>query len=200
MIDIFRNAWKKGLEPEDYDASRWGDRLHSLQTSNSEASVLDLALTVSTMRYVSDLRIGRINPQHLQFGLTVEKKKYDLARFLRDQLLTSPDISAVLDTIEPPFATYRRTEQALARYVQLAREDDGEKLPIPPKPIDPGQAYAGVPRLARLLTLVGDLPPGTQPHDNRIYDAALAEGVKRFQRRHGLDSDGRIGPATVKQL
>ena len=200
IIEIFRNAWKKGLEPEDYDASRWNGRLHSLQNSNSDASVFDVALTVSTMRYVSDLRIGRINPKHFQFGLTVEQKKYDLAKFLRDQLLPASDISAVLDGIEPPFATYRRTEQALARYVQLAREDDSEKLPTPPKPIDPGQTYAGVPRLVRLLTLVGDLPPGTQPHDSQIYDATLAEGVKRFQRRHGLDDDGRIGPATINQL
>jgi len=200
MIDIFRDAWKKGLEPEDYDASRWNGRLHSLQSSNSDASVFDVALTVSTMRYVSDLRIGRINPKHFQFGLTVEQKKYDLAKFLRDQLMPASDISAVLDEIEPPFATYRRTEQALARYVQLAREDDGEKLPTPPKPIDPGQTYTGVPRLVRLLTLVGDLPPGTQPHDSQIYDSTLAEGVRRFQRRHGLDDDGRIGPATIIQL
>jgi len=200
MIDIFRNAWKKGLEPEDYDASRWNDRLHSLQNSKSDASVFDVALTVSTMRYVSDLRIGRINPKHFQFGLTVEQKKYDLAKFLRDQLLPASDISAVLDGIEPPFATYRRTEQALARYVQLAREDDGEKLPTPPKPIGPGQTYAGVPRLVRLLTLVGDLPPGTQPHDSQIYDSTLAEGVRRFQRRHGLDDNGRIGPATIIQM
>ena len=200
MIDMFRNAWKKGLEPEDYDASRWNGRLHSLQNSNSDASVFDVALTVSTMRYVSDLRIGRINPKHFQFGLTVEQKKYDLAKFLRDQLLSASDISAVLDAIEPPFATYSRTEQALARYVQLAREDDGENLPTPPEPIDPGQTYAGVPRLVRLLTLFGDLPPGTQPHDSQIYDATLAEGVRRFQRRHGLDDDGRIGPATIKQL
>jgi len=114
--------------------------------------------------------------------------------------MPASDISAVLDEIEPPFATYRRTEQALARYVQLAREDDGEKLPTPPKPIDPGQTYAGVPRLVRLLTLVGDLPPGTQPHDSQIYDSTLAEGVRRFQRRHGLDDDGRIGPATIIQL
>jgi murein L,D-transpeptidase YcbB/YkuD len=200
MIDVFRDAWKKGLEPEDYDASRWNGRLHSLQNSNSDASVFDVALTISTMRYVSDLRIGRINPKHFQFGLTVEQKKYDLAKFLRDQLMPASDISAVLDGIEPPFATYRRTEQALARYVQLAREDDSEKLPTPPKPIDPGQTYAGVPRLVRLLTLVGDLPPGTQPHDSQIYDATLAEGVRRFQRRHGLDDDGRIGPTTINQL
>ena len=200
MIELFRNAWKKGLEPEDYDVSRWDGRLHSLQRSSSEAAVFDVALTVSTMRYVSDLRIGRINPQHFKFGLAVAQKKYDLAQFLRDQLLPAPHISSVVDEIEPPFATYRRTEQTLARYVQLARADDGEKLPTPPKPVDAGQTYAGVPRLARLLTLVGDLLPGTQPHDGQIYDATLAEGVKRFQRRHGLDGDGRLGSATIKQL
>jgi murein L,D-transpeptidase YcbB/YkuD len=200
MIDVFRNAGKKGLEPEDYDAARWDARLHALQSSDSDAAAFDVALTVSTMRYVSDLRIGRIHPQHFNFGLTVEQKKYDLAKFLRDELLPASDISAVLEEIEPPFATYRRTEQALAKYVQLAREDSGEKLPTTPKPVDPGQPYAGVRRLTRLLILVGDLPPDTPPHDNEIYDAKLAQGIKHFQRCHGLDADGRLGPATIKQL
>ena len=200
MIDLFRNAWRKGLEPEDYDASRWDGRLQALPTLDSSAATFDVALTVSTMRYISDLRIGRIHPAHFQFGLSVEQKKYDLAKFLRDRLLTAPDVSAVLDEVEPPFPTYRRTEQALAKYMDLAREDTGEKLPAPPKAIDPGQGYAGVPRLAHLLILLGDLPPGTQPQDNQIYDATLAEGVKRFQRRHGLDGDGRLGAATIKQM
>jgi murein L,D-transpeptidase YcbB/YkuD len=115
-------------------------------------------------------------------------------------LLPASDVSAVLDSVEPLYGGYRRTEQALARYVQLARDDDGEKLPTPPKPIDPGQAYAGVPRLSRLLRLVGDLPPDTQPPDAQIYDASLAEGVRRFQRRHGLEGNGRLGPETVRRL
>ena len=48
---------------------------------------------------------------------------------------------------------------------------------------------------------MGDLPPDAPPPaDPALYDAALAEAVKRFQRRHGLDDDGRLGPGTVKQL
>ena len=27
MIELFQDAWKKGLEPEDYDASRWKSRI-----------------------------------------------------------------------------------------------------------------------------------------------------------------------------
>jgi len=161
----------------------------------------DVALTVCTMRFVSDLHIGRINPRHFEFELSVEQKKYDLAQFLRNRIMTASNLPAVLDGVEPPFAGYRRTEQALARYTELARTDDGKKLPDVTKPIDPGQSYAGVPRLARLLRLVGDLPAdSTLASDNQTYGGLLVDAVKHFQRRHGLDADGRLGPATIKQL
>ena len=203
LIEAFRDAGKKGLDPEDYDASRWEERIRALQGSSSGPAVarFDVALTVCTMRYVSDLRIGRINPQHFKFGLSVEQKKYDLAQFLRDRIMTASDLRAVLDEMEPPFTGYRRTEEALARYIELARTDDGEKLPAVTKPIEPGQLYLGVPRLARFLRLVGDLPAdATLPTDAQTYGGPLVDAVKRFQRRHGLDDDGRLGPATIKQL
>jgi murein L,D-transpeptidase YcbB/YkuD len=85
--------------------------------------------------------------------------------------------------------------------VELAGQDKYEELPASPKPIDPGQTYAGVPRLARFLRLVGDLSPNaTLPADSQTYDAALVEAVKHFQRRHGLKDDGRLGADTLKQL
>jgi L,D-transpeptidase YcbB len=203
LIDLFRDAGRKGLDPEDYDASRWEERMRTLQGSSS-ASVLahfDVALNVCTMRYVSDLRIGRINPQHFGFGLSVERKKYDLATFLRERILTAPDQQAVLDDVEPPFPGYRRTEQALAHYIELAHADDGQKLPAVTKPIEPGQTYSGVPRLASFLRLVGDLPmESTLSSDTQTYTGPLVDAVKRFQSRHGLDADGRLGPSTIKQL
>jgi len=200
MIDILRDAWRKGLEPEDYDASRWDNRLQVLQSSPHDQAVFDVALTVCTMRYISDLRVGRINPRHFKFGLRIESKKYDVGQFLRERVLQTSDLAAALDSLEPPFGGYRRTEQALVRYVQSARDDDGDKLPVPVKAIDPGQPYADAPRLARRLQLVGDLQLDAQPGGAQIYDTTLADAVKRFQRRHGLDDDGRLGTATVKQL
>ncbi len=203
LIEIFKDAGKKGLDPEDYDASRWDERIRALQGTEHGSAVarFDLALTVCTMRYVSDLRIGRINPQHFKFGLSVEQKKYDLARFLRERIKTASDLKALMEQIEPPFAGYRQTEQTLARYLELAPTDDWEKLPDVQKPIDPGHSYSGVPRLARFLRLVGDLPADAAvTADSDTYAGALVEGVKRFQRRHGLDDDGRLDPATIRQL
>src|SRR5579862_3395866 len=127
LVERFKDAGKKGLDPEDYDASRWEARIRELQTTSSGPAVarFDVALSVCTMRYVSDLRIGRINPQRFKFGLAVEQKKYDLAQFLRDRILSPSDLSSALDGAEPPFAGYRRTELALAHYIELARTDDG---------------------------------------------------------------------------
>ena len=115
VVSILQNAAQKGLDAEDYDASRWDGRLQALKGPDADPAVFDVALSVSTMRYVSDLHIGRINPRHFNFGLDVDHKKYDLAHFIRERLLTATDIPALLDTVEPPFPGYRRTEQALAR-------------------------------------------------------------------------------------
>jgi len=151
------------------------------------------------MRFVSDLRIGRINPKHFNFGLSIESKKYDLPQFLRDRLLLASDVSTLLDGVEPPFAGYRRTQAALVRYTEIASKDDAEKLPVPAKPVNAGQSYSGVPRLVSLLTLLGDLPADAQP-PSQIYEGSVVEAVKRFQRRHGLNDDGRLGAETLKQL
>jgi len=201
MIQVLQNAWKKGLEPEDYDASRWDGRRQAMQHGGGDPGAFDVALTVSAMRYSSDLHIGRVNPRHVRFDLPVKDRKYDLAEFLRNQILPAADPAAELARLEPPFSGYQRTEAALVRYVELARNDDGEKLPVPAKPLEPGQPYAGLPRLARLLQLVGDLPSAPAGAGSpQVYDPALVGAVKRFQRRHGLDEDGRLGPATVKEL
>ncbi|HVN17847.1 MAG TPA: L,D-transpeptidase family protein [Dongiaceae bacterium] len=201
LIEVFKSAWKRGLQPEDYDASRWDARLGQLQTSNGDSAPFDVAITVCTMRFVSDLHIGRINPKHFRFGLSIEQKKYDLAQYVRDRLVPASDVSSVLDEVEPPFAGYRRTEAALLRYSQIVNQDDGEQLPPSDKPIEPGQHYTGVPRLIRILKLVGDLPSdATLASDPQLYDGALVEAVKAFQRRHGLKDDGRIGAETLKQL
>jgi len=95
---------------------------------------------------------------------------------------------------------YLRTLGALVEYRGLASADDGAILPTAERPVEKGQHYAGVPRLIRLLALVGDLSRGTVPGDSDVYDSTLVAGVKQFQTRHGLEPDGRIGSATLAEL
>jgi len=199
MIEVLRQADSKGLHSDDYDASRWEARLQQLGDPATAAHV-DTALTVCVMRYISDLHIGRVNPRHFRFGISVERKKYDLAQFVRNRLVAGDDIPAALAQVEPPFAGYQRTRAAFQHYLRLSQEDGGEKLPESAKSIGPGQEYAGVPRLTRLLRLLGDLSLSADMQSGNVYQGPLVVAVKSFQRRHGLASDGRLGPETLKLL
>ena len=58
---------------------------------------------------------------------------------------------------------YERTLHVLSHYRDLAAEYDGAFLPATEEPVEPGEYYAEVPRLIRLLTLIGDLPPQRFP-------------------------------------
>ena len=206
VIALIEQAGQKGLSADDYGGSRWGDWLTKLKPATArpaEADTVkfDLALTVCVMRYISDLHIGKVNPKHFAFALDDESKKYDLPEFLKDHVASGGDVAGVLAQVEPPYPGYRRTIQALRAYMELAAKDDGEQLAPPKKTIAPGDAYPGVPRLTRLLRLVGDLPAGANvPADRPIYEGALVDAVKNFQRRHGRDANGRIDAQTLADL
>jgi L,D-transpeptidase YcbB len=206
VIAVMLQADQKGLSAEDYDGSRWKDRLAKLKPATrqpAEADVVkfDLALTVCAMRYISDLHIGKVNPKHFAFALDDESKKYDLAEFLKDHVVSAGDVAAVLAQAEPQYPGYRRTIRALQTYMELAKQDEGEPLPVVKKTVAPGDAYPGLPRLTRLLRLVGDLPPDANVSaDPQIFQGALVDAVKNFQRRLGRDPNGRLDAQTVADL
>jgi murein L,D-transpeptidase YcbB/YkuD len=204
MIQIFLQANGEGLNPEDYDGSRWAERIAHLEGSHTpqEEARFDLALTVCAMRYISDVRIGRINPKKLKFGFDVESKKLNLPSFLGQLLSTSADLKSQLASIEPPYRGYKATRQALLRYMELAKEDSGEELP-PPQYMEliPGSPYDGIHRLTRLLRLLGDLPQdAVVADDSKTYGGPLPDAVKHFQKRHGLPANGYLTKDTIEQL
>jgi murein L,D-transpeptidase YcbB/YkuD len=203
-IEELKSARSEGLDPEDYDGSRWDSRIAAMRKDAATANRLDLALTVSLMRYAADLRFGRANPDGRPAGgYRFGGAECDLATFILHGIALSdgPEAQAALLELDPPFAGYSRARTMLAQYLQLAQDDDGEKLPPSTKPIEPGQPYPGVPRLARLLRRLGDLPVTVSlPADSIIYQGPLVDAVKRFQARHGLDADGRLGAGTLAAL
>lgn len=206
LIAVLQDADQKGLSAEDYDGSRWGDRLAKLkpaapQPSETDAVRFDAALTVCVMRYISDLHIGKVNPKHFDFGFDVESKKLDLPEFLKTDVVDAPDVASVLAQVEPPYPGYKRTIQALQSYLLLEKQSDGEQLPASAKTIMPGDSYPGVPQLVRMLRLTRDLPADASlPADQSVYQGAIVDAVKNFQVRLGRTPDGRITAQTLADL
>ena len=204
VIKRLQAADNDGLLAQDYDSPLWADRLAKLAVPGrpapeSELLRFDLALTVCAMRYSLDLHLGRINPQPFQAAFDVEPDIHGPSDFLRKKVLSAADVEAAFRSVEPTFPSYRRLVKAVQRYKKLALLDAGEALPAPETPVRPADLYPGIPRLTRLLKLVGDLPRRAASSPSR-YTGALAKAVKRFQRRHGLPPDGFLGEQTLRQL
>ena len=203
VIQALEASQQKGLNPDDYDASRWPDRLHGLDGSPTPDTLarFDAALTVGVMRYISDLHIGRVNPKHFSFGIDIEQKKYELPQFVTTNVIHAANVQSVLDGVEPPYNGYKATEAMLQHYLQLAAQGDGPKVPDVTKTVAPGDAYDGVSPLTQRLRLFGDLHADTVVDTNaHTYSGPLVDGVKTFQSRHGLAVTGKIDKDTVRQL
>jgi murein L,D-transpeptidase YcbB/YkuD len=153
FIQAFQTADTKGLFPEDYDASRWAERVQKLAGKN-EADIVsyDAAMTVSVMRYISDLHIGRVNPTHFNFDINAQQKKYDLPEFVSDQAVDATDIPKLIASVEPDSDLYRETETSLVHYLDLAKQQDEAQappLPTVPKALAPGQSYPALDALKK---------------------------------------------------
>ena len=207
FIEAFSDAATKGLNPEDYDASRWSARIQKLSAKNEDdLAQFDVAMTIAVMRYISDLHVGRVNPTHFDFDINVDSKKYNLAEFVSDHAVDADDVPKLIAGVEPNSEQYRKTEAALAHYLDLAKQQtDKADPPIKDvsKPVVMGQTYAQAGQLRDRLELEGDTPGRSAAPSNgsdAVYDQALSDGVKSYQHRHGLTEDGKLTPQTVKSL
>lgn len=203
VVKAFQSAAAKGLDPEDYDGSKWASRMTQLSAGASAGQMadFDLALTVCAMRFVSDEHIGKVNPRHFDFGIDVAQKKYDLPQFLSEKLIHATDVSSVLNSAEPPFQEYARTKQALQQYLAFAQNPPAAPLSAVDKPPAVGQTYASAPQLSALLRMLGDLPAqATVDTSSTVFDQQLSDALKHFQRRHGLAQTGTLGKDTLAQL
>ena len=207
LIDAFTHADAKGLRPEDYDGLRWPERVRGLASGDHQAvAQFDVALTVDTMRLLSDLHMGRVAPQHFNFEIDAQSKRIDLPKFLNDRLLEASDVPGVIASVEPDSDDYRRTLDALHRYQELARaQTQAEPLPDPGKNLAVGEHYGALPALEARLALEGDGPsPATDANaaagGSTTLSPADADAIKVYQARHGIMPDGKLGPVTVKSL
>src|ERR1041385_724998 len=181
VIALFEAADVKGINSVDYDGSRWQQRLAMFPTKDETALArFDVAMSITLMRYISDLHIGRINTRHVRFDLDIETKKYYLPKLLAD-IAQSPDNLAILNQIEPPYDEYRRLQTALAGYKQMAADAKDEK-PLPVAKVKPGETYAALPQLTKMLVRFGDLAT-QQPSNSTTYQQPIVDAVKHFQSR-----------------
>lgn len=179
-----------GLDPDDYRVPAPPDSLGS-----------DVALTVSALRAMHDLHLGRVDPRSLGLRLPTWAEPHDFAVILEAGVEAGTPAAAI-SGLAPPFALYARLRDALRAYRALADAGPLPDLAVPPTSVRPGELYRDRVALDTRLRAFGDLP-GELPvlgGDSDRLDGPVVDALRLFQHRHGLTPDGVLGARTAAAL
>ncbi|MFZ2172122.1 MAG: L,D-transpeptidase family protein [Methylococcaceae bacterium] len=206
VLNLLNGASISGLNVANYDGDTLYQKLQSalkLAPDNyRQLALYDTAISLSLLRFLHDLHYGRVNPQGINYKLKLrEKKLIDLPSLIKTSLAQGA-IKQLPLKIEPKLQQYQKLKAALSTYRVLAG-----KLPlfelIIGKTIKPGDNLPQIEGLRKYLTAIGDLPEENGSNGDKKstrYTGNIVAGVKKFQQRHGLNSDGVIGKGTAAAI
>lgn len=166
--------------------------------SADQAPQIDTKVTATFLRYFSHLIGGRLDPGALHPLWKFKPERPDLAAALSNALKNG-DLAAAMQRLQPQQPEYRELETALARYRAIAAKGGWPAVPLT-RPLTPNQQSPVVPALRQRLAIEGDLDPSHEKDPNPVYDATVADAVRRFEERHRLTPDGIIDRATIEAL
>ncbi len=205
LVAEINRADQEGLRPDDYHRAnivslvKEIDRKQAVgETVDAQIWVdLDLLLTDAFMLYSSHLFAGRVNPETIHSDWVVVNPTADLTDIL-GSALNSNQIARALRDLQPLHSGYFGLKQSLAQYRNIAKKDDRPSV-SPGINLRKGDTGISVQRLHERLVILGDLED-TEKDPVDFFDEATELAVMGFQKRHGLKSDGMVGPRTLEML
>lgn len=180
-------AARQGLEPGRYIA-----RVPSADAEAATIALEDIAATQALLRFAQDLRGGAVVSSSMGPDWSIQPDAFDAASAVVSAT-NHPGLDGFVAALPPLYAGYRRLVQSLAEYEAIAARGGWPVVPGDAE-LMPGAGDSREAALRERLRIEGDLQP--QDADAESLQAA----VRRFQARHGLTQDGRIGRATLRAL
>ena len=201
LHDQVRRAVEHGLDPNDFHLRQIEARLDAGSRANDPVYRADteILFTDAFVRLGVTLKFGKLDP-------TAFDPAWNFSREIggRDpvtvfnEVLNGGGISSALDSIAPTLPGYGRLRRALADYRVILAQGGWTQVPDGPT-LELGSSGARVVALRDRLKVTGDLH-STDPTDPTVFDEALDAAVKRFQQRHGVTADGRVGQRSLEEL
>jgi len=206
FLAALRLVSEDGLNPENYHLATLESLLAEIKAAKGKGSRkarpealvdLEMLLTDAFLLCGSQLVHGQVNPETFQSEWFIKGRVEDLAAVL-EKGLADEDIPGALDSLRPNHAVYRGLLKAF-RNIGIAAGAGGWPAFPPGQKLKKGERNARVKALRDCLEAMGDLAP-SECAERAFFDEGLEDGVKAFQRRHGLEPDGVVGTGTAAAL
>ena len=203
LIESLVKLEQEGLDPHDYHFRKLETLLAEARQSAApdvadKRVELELLLSDAFLSAARHLTAGRLQP--VKRGSKAKALDAEAAGHL-ERALRERRLADALQGLLPSDAAYTQLRQALAKYRQIAAAGGWPIIPLG-QALKAGMESERVAVLRARLQATGDFTRAIPPQmagSNR-YDAMLERAVNRFQERHGLATDGVVGPNTLSAL
>jgi murein L,D-transpeptidase YcbB/YkuD len=219
MLEIFDKAAIEGLQPDDYNPKEmrilakkiYHEKAFSDNQRLSRMIELDFLLTANSLMYASHLLSGRIDPEKLESSWVFIPRKKNLAAFLQSAI-EKQKMEESIASLLPTTSAYQPLKSKLALYRQIASRGGWPVVPGSQK-LRLGAKGPAVSALKKRLMLSVDLDSSHVNNQQQAgfglsqskiatdaFDNQVAEAIKLFQNRHGLNATGQVDAITLAEL
>ncbi len=200
VLKLFASASDSGLNPENYSlrklTEQWCQFNNKENISHTEQAILDTAISINLIHFLSDLRFGRINPKTLKLNNNSKQNAFTFVPIIL-QAIAENKVAQLSKLVEPNNKTYQQLKKALLSYKTREVSEAIKNLHYISS-IRPGELSPQIAEIRQQLNLLG--LTAIENNSSCLYDVALVSVIKKLQFHHGLKEDGIIGKNTFKAL
>ena len=121
----------------------------------------------------------------------IPKKKISYGALLDTVLMKDGDISV------PVYNQYEKLKPFLEKHKDIARKGGLPYVTLRKKSLKRGDSSTTVKEIRKALYILGDI---SNDNGSSTFDVTLESAVIKFQKRHGLEADGKIGKGVVSEI
>jgi murein L,D-transpeptidase YcbB/YkuD len=199
-LQLIATANASGLEAEHYNLTGlqtiWQQLSSKKNISYTELALLDTAVSINLIHFLSDLHFGRINPMAFNFSFNTHKDSFVFIPLILNAIQNNK-IAQLSSLVEPSFPIYHKLKKALLDYRKKQSGQSIKRLKYSVS-LSPGDPSLQIIEIRQQLSLLG-----VEADKNNLsifYDQQLVSQIKEFQFLHGLRADGVIGRNTIRAL
>lgn len=205
IVDAISNVEREGLSPDYYHHQSINKLIREIadalrndkNTSPGNLVDLDLLLSDAFLLMGCHYSAGCVNPVTIEMKWFAQPGELDISSIFENAVRKNT-VTESLANLLPSQDMYGKLKKNLMVYRKLAAQGGWPEMPEGTL-LGKGDKDERIVKLKKRLIVSGYLPP-TVVEPTPLFDNMLEEAMLRFQRLHGLVTDGIVGPNTLKAL
>jgi L,D-transpeptidase YcbB len=204
LISAVEKAGSEGLTPDNYHLGTARTLIEEIRKFGENGSPpadlqadIEMLLSDAFLLLGCHYSAGCVNPLTLEADWHVKPRHIDVTSVF-DKAIKEDRVMESLQQLLPSNDMYAELKKNLNYYRRLAGMG-GWPIIAGGKPLKKGITDTRIPELRKRLEISGHLPAGMNKSRD-VFDQSLEEAVIKFQKMHGLQTDGIVGPVTLRAL